>query len=36
MKRISGHDSAVTALNYTFMNSMLASADKKGDLILWQ
>jgi WD40 repeat protein len=36
MKRVSGHDSAVTAINYTFMNSMLASADKNGDLILWQ
>jgi len=28
VKKVSGHDGAVTALNYTFMNSMLASADK--------
>jgi len=36
VKKVSGHDGAVTAMNYNFMSSLLASADKEGSLIIWQ
>lgn len=36
VKKVSGHDGAVTAMSYNFMSSLLASADKEGSLILWQ
>lgn len=36
VKRISGHDGPISALNYHFMSSVLVSADKEGNLILWQ
>ena len=36
MKRVSGHDAAVTALSYNFMSSLLVSGDKEGSLIIWQ
>lgn len=35
-RKVSGHDGAATALSYSFMNSLLASADKEGSLVLWQ
>ena len=35
-RRVGGHDGSVTALNFNFMSSTLASADKEGSLILWQ
>ena len=36
MRKVSGHDGAVTVMGYNFMSSVLASADKEGSLILWQ
>ena len=36
VKRVTGHDGPVTALQYHFMSSILATADKEGSLILWQ
>jgi WD40 repeat protein len=36
VKKVSGHDGAITAINYNFMSSLLASADKEGSLIIWQ
>ena len=35
-KKVTGHESAVTAIRYHFMSSLLASGDKEGNLILWQ
>jgi WD40 repeat protein len=36
VKKVTGHDGAVTSMNYHFMSSILASGDKEGSLILWQ
>ena len=36
MKRVSGHDGPMTAINYQFMSSLLATGDKEGSVILWQ
>ena len=35
-RKVSGHDSPVTALKYHFISSILASCDKDGSVILWQ
>ena len=36
VKRVSGHDGPMTAINYQFMSSLLATGDKEGSVILWQ
>jgi WD40 repeat protein len=36
VKKITGHDSAVSTLKYHFMSGILVSADKEGSIILWQ
>jgi WD40 repeat protein len=35
-KRVSGHEGPINCLKYNFMSGVLASADKEGNLVLWQ
>lgn len=35
-RRVTGHDGPISTLRYNFMSGILASADKEGNLIIWQ
>lgn len=35
-KKVSGHDSTITALKYQFVSSIIASCDKEGNVVIWQ
>ncbi len=36
VRKVTGHEGPVTAINYNFMSSILATGDKEGSVILWQ